>query len=60
MRRGTACGRRSIDRDGEAALTPVRRIGRPEDIAAMCAFLVRDEASSINGQVVGVNDGRNT
>ena len=41
-------------------LTPVRRIGRPEDIAAMCAFLVRDEASYITGQVLGVNGGRNT
>src|ERR1019366_3633101 len=27
-----------------AARTPVRRVGRPEDIAATCAFLVRDEA----------------
>ncbi len=42
------------------ALTPVRRIGRPEDVAAMCAFLVRDEASYITGQVLGVNGGRNT
>jgi 2-hydroxycyclohexanecarboxyl-CoA dehydrogenase len=42
------------------ALTPVRRIGRPEDIAAMCSFLVRDEASYITGQVLGVNGGRNT
>jgi 2-hydroxycyclohexanecarboxyl-CoA dehydrogenase len=41
-------------------LTPVRRIGRPEDIAAMCAFLVSDEASYITGQVFGVNGGRNT
>ena len=43
-----------------AALTPVRRLGRPEDIAAACAFLVRDEASYITGQVIGVNGGRNT
>jgi NAD(P)-dependent dehydrogenase (short-subunit alcohol dehydrogenase family) len=40
--------------------TPVRRIGRPEDIAAMCAFLVRDEAGYVTGQVLGVNGGRNT
>jgi len=40
--------------------TPVRRIGRPEDIAATCSFLVRDEASYITGQVIGVNGGRNT
>ena len=43
-----------------ASLTPVRRVGRPEDIAATCAFLVRDEASYITGQVIGVNGGRNT
>ena len=46
--------------DAAAATTPVRRIGRPEDIAAACAFLVRDEASYITGQVIGVNGGRNT
>ena len=40
--------------------TPVRRIGRPEDIAAACAFLVSDEASYITGQILGVNGGRNT
>jgi NAD(P)-dependent dehydrogenase (short-subunit alcohol dehydrogenase family) len=43
-----------------ASVTPVRRAGRPEDIAAACAFLVRDEASYITGQVIGVNGGRNT
>jgi 2-hydroxycyclohexanecarboxyl-CoA dehydrogenase len=40
--------------------TPVRRIGRPEDIAAMTAFLVSDEAGYVTGQVLGVNGGRNT
>jgi 2-hydroxycyclohexanecarboxyl-CoA dehydrogenase len=40
--------------------TPVRRIGRPEDIAAACAFLVSDEAGYITGQILGVNGGRNT
>jgi NAD(P)-dependent dehydrogenase (short-subunit alcohol dehydrogenase family) len=40
--------------------TPVRRVGRPEDIAATTAFLVSDEASYITGQVIGVNGGRNT
>jgi 2-hydroxycyclohexanecarboxyl-CoA dehydrogenase len=42
------------------SLTPVRRVGTPEDIAATCSFLVRDEASYITGQVIGVNGGRNT
>jgi NAD(P)-dependent dehydrogenase (short-subunit alcohol dehydrogenase family) len=40
------------------AATPVRRIGRPEDIAAACAFLVREDAGYITGQVLGVNGGR--
>jgi 2-hydroxycyclohexanecarboxyl-CoA dehydrogenase len=46
----------------EAAIetTPVRRQGRPEDIAAACSFLCRDEAGYITGQVFGVNGGRNT
>jgi NAD(P)-dependent dehydrogenase (short-subunit alcohol dehydrogenase family) len=42
------------------AATPVRRIGKPEDIAAACAFLVSEEASYITGQILGVNGGRNT
>ena len=46
--------------DHHAERTPVRRAGRPEDIAAACAFLVSDEASYITGQVIGVNGGRNT
>jgi NAD(P)-dependent dehydrogenase (short-subunit alcohol dehydrogenase family) len=46
--------------DDAIARTPVRRVGQPEDIAAMCAFLVSDEASYVTGQVLGVNGGRNT
>ncbi|ABW12623.1 short-chain dehydrogenase/reductase SDR [Parafrankia sp. EAN1pec] len=38
--------------------TPVRRVGRAEDIAAACAYLVRDETSFVTGQVLGVNGGR--
>ncbi len=46
--------------DHHIGQTPVRRVGRPEDIAAACSFLVRDEADYITGQVIGVNGGRNT
>ncbi len=42
------------------AATPVRRIGKPEDIAATCSFLVSEEAGYITGQIIGVNGGRNT
>jgi 2-hydroxycyclohexanecarboxyl-CoA dehydrogenase len=40
--------------------TPVRRIGKPEDIAAACAFLISEGAGYITGQILGVNGGRNT
>jgi 2-hydroxycyclohexanecarboxyl-CoA dehydrogenase len=46
--------------DEHAKRTPVRRAGRPEDIAAACAFLVSEEAGYITGQIIGVNGGRNT
>lgn len=48
------------DIEKNIAATPVRRMGRPEDIAAACAFLVSEEASYITGQILGVNGGRNT
>jgi 2-hydroxycyclohexanecarboxyl-CoA dehydrogenase len=59
-RRNEAKGLLGEGIDHHAALTPVRRAGRPEDIAAACAFLVSDEASYITGQIIGVNGGRNT
>ncbi|OBG58406.1 MULTISPECIES: SDR family NAD(P)-dependent oxidoreductase [unclassified Mycobacterium] len=46
--------------DETIARTPVRRMGKPEDIAAACAFLVSEEAGYITGQILGVNGGRNT
>lgn len=38
--------------------TPLRRLSRPEDIAAMVCFLLSDEASSVTGQAFAVNGGR--
>jgi 2-hydroxycyclohexanecarboxyl-CoA dehydrogenase len=50
----------SISIDHSISTTPVGRQGRPQDIAAACAFLVSDEAGYITGQILGVNGGRNT
>jgi len=36
---------------------PLRRIGRPDDVAGMVAFLCSDEASWITGQTYGINGG---
>lgn len=48
------------DIEENIARTPVRRMGKPEDIAAACAFLISEEAGYITGQILGVNGGRNT
>ena len=49
-----------IDLDQQTARTPVGRIGQPEDVAAVCAFLTSEEAGYVTGQSIGVNGGRNT
>ncbi len=58
LRNAEQRGNMNVER--ATAMTPVGRMGRPEDIAAACAFLVSEEAGYITGQILGVNGGRNT
>jgi len=41
-----------------AAGVPARRLGTPEDIAAMIVFLASDKADFVTGQIIGVNGGK--
>jgi 2-hydroxycyclohexanecarboxyl-CoA dehydrogenase len=38
--------------------SPMKRMGRPEDIAAACAFLASEDAGYITGHTLSVNGGR--
>jgi 2-hydroxycyclohexanecarboxyl-CoA dehydrogenase len=47
-----------IDAEAFSQTIPVKRLGRPEDIAAAAAYLASEEASFITGQVISTNGGR--
>lgn len=46
-----------IKREKSAERHPLKRVGTPEDMAQMAAFLLSDKSSWMTGQVLGVNGG---
>ena len=59
----TDFAKRQLDRlapgtlDRVVAMTPIGRVGQPEEIAAAIAFLASDEASFVAGHVLNVDGG---
>ena len=47
-----------VDIDGFSPMTPMKRPGRPENIAAAVAYLASDDADYVTGHTLSVNGGR--
>jgi 3-oxoacyl-[acyl-carrier protein] reductase len=64
--RAMSTARKDVGGDIEAALAvrakliPMKRHGRPEEVAALIAFLASDVAGFITGQAIGINGGSST
>ena len=53
-----ANSRQPMNKEGLIAAGPIRREGRPEDIAGAVAWLASEESGYVTGQVIGINGGR--
>ena len=45
----------SFDKQMIKNIVPMKRAGKPEEVAALAAFLCSDDASYISGQIININ-----
>ena len=48
---------RDLPQDELKQLVPMRRFGKPEEVASLVSFLASDEAAYITGEVININGG---
>ena len=48
---------KDLPEDDLKKMIPVGRFGKPEEVAAMVAFLASDDAAYITGEVININGG---
>ena len=51
----TAMGQAAFDAAAIAEIVPMKRAGKPEEVAALVAFLASEQASYISGQIISIN-----
>jgi 3-oxoacyl-[acyl-carrier protein] reductase len=47
----------SFDAETIARIVPMRRVGTPQEVAALVGFLVGEDAGYITGQIISINGG---
>ncbi|MCC2632339.1 3-oxoacyl-ACP reductase FabG [Ramlibacter sp.] len=53
----SAMADKAFDKGAIAQMVPAKRAGKPDEVAALVAFLAGDEAGYISGQVISINGG---
>ena len=47
----------AFDADAVARIVPMKRVGKPQEVAALVAFLASKDAGYITGQIISINGG---